>query len=302
MSNIQEYLKTMKQEVENYIEKLFQLKKIVPDELFEAMKYGVVSGGKRVRAILAITISRILGGEDENIFPMASAIEFIHAYSLVHDDLPAIDNDDYRRGQLSTHKKFGEPMGILTGDALLTHAFWIIASQTKDKSLVTDFIEKLAWYAGVGGMVAGQTADVMAEKGKRQVSQIIAGINEKELLNFIHKNKTAALIEVSCLSGAIASKQSQNIIEKISTYGQSIGLAFQVMDDILDVTSTQEKMGKAVNKDASHGKLTYPAIFGLEESQKKANELIFEAQNAISDIDKNGMLMQIAKFIIDREN
>lgn len=260
--------------------------------LLEAMRYSVLGGGKRLRGVLTIAISRILEGKDSNCFPVAAAIEMIHAYSLVHDDLPAMDNDDYRRGKLSTHKKYGEDMGILTGDALLTHAFWLIASKTENKAIVANLIEDVSWLSGIGGMVSGQVNDIANENEDIPLS----------LLHFIHVHKTGALISLSCKCGAIAANASQEKIAIMEKYGQKIGLAFQIMDDVLDVTSTSEKMGKKVGKDQDKGKNTYPKLLGLKKSKDEATKLINEAKNLISTIPNCGFLEYLANYVIDREN
>ena len=185
MIAVKQFLENGKKEIEAYLETLF-LSPIVPPLLGEAMKYSIMNGGKRVRAILTISAGRMFQGRDENLFPMAAALEFIHAYSLVHDDLPALDNDDFRRGMLSTHKKYGEAMGILTGDALLTYAFWIIASQSKDKDIVSPLVEALSYAAGIGGMVIGQVGDIMAERHSSAEEILGAGKKPEDLLDFIH--------------------------------------------------------------------------------------------------------------------
>ncbi len=300
MSNILNYLQELKKETDDYL-KLILSQEITPKLLGEAMRYAMFGGGKRIRAILAITICRILKGKDENIFPFAGAIEFIHCYSLIHDDLPAMDNDDYRRGRLSTHKKFGEAMGILTGDALLTHAFWLIASKTRDKEIVGSLIENLAWLSGIGGMVSGQVADILTEKKAPLEDVLGKEKSPQEILNYIHNCKTAALICSACKAGAIAACANMEDIQKFAEYGSKIGLAFQIEDDILDVVGSQEKMGKKVGKDESLGKLTYPGVYGLEKAKEKAQELVKEAYQSISSIPDSTILQEIANFIIHRE-
>lgn len=301
MEETKEYLKKIQGEVESYLEQCIN-NKLQPFKIIDAVKYSLLGGGKRVRAILAITIGRILGGKDENIFPYAAALEFIHAYSLVHDDLPAMDDDDYRRGKLSTHKKYGESIGILAGDALATHAFWVIGAKTEDKEVVAPLVETLAYLSGLGGMVSGQVADILAEKDY-SVDEILGeGNSFKELLDFIHIHKTSALIAASCKGGAIAAKASQENIDKFELYGKKIGLAFQIMDDILDVTSTQEKLGKAVKKDQNLGKLTYPGIWGLEKSREKAKILVDESCELVSNIPNNKQLINLANFIVKRDH
>ncbi|NUM34350.1 MAG: polyprenyl synthetase family protein [Candidatus Brocadiae bacterium] len=300
MSNIIEYLEKLKEETDNYLKEILS-HEITPILLGEAVRYAMFGGGKRIRAILAITICRLLQGKDENIFPFAGAIECIHCYSLVHDDLPAMDNDDYRRGRLSTHKKFGEAMGILTGDALLTHAFWILAAKTKAKDVVAPLVENLAWLAGIGGMVAGQSADILQERKAPWEDLLGKEKSTQDLLAYIHNNKTAALICCACKAGAIAAYAKPEEILKVAEYGIKIGLAFQIEDDILDVTGSQEKMGKKVGKDQASGKLTYPMVYGLEKAKEKAETLVKEAYQAISFIPDNVILQDIANFIVHRD-
>lgn len=299
MQDIENYLKQTKQEIEKYLDPFFP-EHGSPQPLKEAMRYALLNGGKRVRAILTITIGRGLGGQDGNILPYAGALEMIHAYSLVHDDLPAMDNDDYRRGQLTTHKKFGEAMGILTGDALLTHAFWILSLQTKEASLVQPLTQILAWYAGMGGMVAGQVADVLAERQYTAEQILGPQTTPAQLLQYIHENKTMALICAACHGGAIAAHSSEKVLQQIVTYGKKIGLAFQIVDDILDVVGDEKEMGKKVHKDQQLGKLTYPQIWGVEKSREMSDLLITEACQAVSNLPVAGILSDIAHFIVSR--
>jgi geranylgeranyl diphosphate synthase type II len=291
MLELKTYLERCCAEINSYLEKCLPAFRACHPALLEAMQYSVLGGGKRLRAILAITVSRMFHGQDGNIFPAAAALEMIHAYSLVHDDLPAMDNDDYRRGKLSTHKKFGEALAILAGDALLTHAFWVIAAHTEDKKLVAPMIEILGWGAGIGGMVSGQVADILGEYE----------IPTPALLDFIHTHKTGALIEASCQVGAIAAGISLEHMRIIREYGCKIGLAFQIIDDILDITGKKEKIGKTVGKDTEQNKITYPRIFGLAKAEEKASCLIEEACQAIASIANNEHLTALARFVHERQ-
>lgn len=290
--NFKSYLETVRNEVNIYLAQCLEEKSQCPPVLQDAMKYSLLGKGKRLRAILAITVSRALHGEDQNVFPMAAALEMIHAYSLVHDDLPAIDNDDYRRGELSTHKKFGEAMGILTGDALLTHAFWVVAAHTLDKNLVAPLVETLAWAAGIGGMVSGQVVDILSTNTEPNA----------ELVEFIHRNKTGALLMASCKSGAIAAKASSQRIQKIEDYGTKLGLAFQIVDDILDITSNTETLGKTAGKDVAQGKMTYPLVWGLDKARAEAKKLLDQACQSVRDIPDNAHLLALARMVLEREN
>lgn len=299
---MEKILHDIKQEVENYLETLFpeDLNAHYPSIIGESMRYALLGGGKRIRATLCVLVGRIFNGKNEDLFPIAAALEMIHAYSLVHDDLPAMDNDEYRRGRLCTHKKYGESMGILAGDALLTHAFYVV-SQMKNKTALAEIVPVLAWEAGIGGMVSGQVVDVlMAEKW--DVAKIFGtSKDEKEVLNYIHQNKTAALIQCACKCGALATSCSKDDLEKIEIYGNRIGMIFQIVDDILDVVSTQEKMGKKVGKDQDLGKLTFPGIWGMEKAKEYADQLLKEACDAIKDIPQNQILIDLANFLSKRD-
>lgn len=292
MQEFKKYLDRCCAEINEYLEKCLPAKSTSHPLLMQAMQYSVLGGGKRLRAVLAITVSRMLHGKDGNVLPVAAALEMVHAYSLVHDDLPAMDNDDYRRGKLSTHKKFGEAIGILAGDALLTHAFWVIAAQTEDKNLVAPLVETLGWGAGIGGMVSGQVADIL---GDRQIPSAAQ-------LHYIHTRKTGALIAAACELGAICAHASLADVRAVSEYGNKIGLAFQIIDDILDVTGKKEKIGKTAGKDAEQNKITYPRIFGLAKAEEKASQLIEEACHELAPIAGNEMLVALARFVHDREH
>ncbi len=299
MLDIEKYLKETKKEIEEYMSSFFP-PDMVPHPLGEAMRYALLNGGKRVRAILAITIGRGLQGQDSNILPFAAALEMIHAYSLVHDDLPAMDNDDYRRGQLTTHKKFGEAMGILTGDALLTHAFWVIAGRTQEPTIIPDLVRILALDAGIEGMVAGQVADVLAERQKKANEILKPQSTDAELLEYIHRNKTMALILAACEGGAVTALATKEVREQIAEYGRKIGLAFQIVDDVLDVEGTEQAMGKKVHKDSALGKLTYPGLWGLEKSKAIAAQLLAEACQIVAHLPCAEHLAALARFIVAR--
>lgn len=246
--------------------------------LFDAMRYSAEAGGKRIRPVLALLFSRLFGGKDEDVLPFACAIEMVHTYSLIHDDLPCMDDDDYRRGKLTNHKVFGDGMAMLAGDGLLSSAYEVM---TKDMLLYLDDPEKLnrrvrAIYelskgTGVRGMVAGQVADLESEH--KDVSP--------DMLAFIHMNKTAAFIKSSVMAGAYIGGADSDALRRFSVYGESLGLAFQIIDDIQDVIGTKESRGKDVGGDAEAEKATYPALFGIEKSKEYAQELLDKARNAI---------------------
>ena len=264
-----------------------------PDVIYRAMRYSVLSGGKRIRPVLVLAACDAVGGDQKAAIPTACAVEFIHAYSLIHDDLPALDNDDFRRGKPSNHKVFGEAMAILAGDALLTLAFETIAS-TKDvpSDVALEVTRRIASAAGIGGMVTGQVVDMVSE-GKEI---------DAESLEFIHANKTGALIEVSVVAGGLLGGGTPEQIKTLGLYGQKIGLAFQIADDILDIEGEREKTGKPVGSDRKNRKSTYPSLFGLEKSKEIACKTVDEAIEALSIFnDRADTLRALARFIIERE-
>lgn len=227
-----------------------------PQHLFRAMRYSVMSGGKRLRPITAIAVCEALGGREKDVIDFACALELIHCYSLIHDDLPSMDNDDFRRGKLTCHRVFGEAIAILTGDALLNLAFETVAfSESHNKEAA---IKSLSLYAGSSGMIAGQCADILSENRK---------ISRKDLL-FIHKNKTAALFSCACELGAIAASAEAKEIKKMKIFGYNIGMSFQIEDDMLDISGNEQKAGKKLRKDFSAGKNTYPSVFGIKTAAR----------------------------------
>ncbi len=294
--DLNKYLKEKRKSVDGFLKKYISAQKKnkdCPKNLAEAMGYALTAGGKRVRPILAIASYEAAGGRSESILPVASSIELIHTYSLVHDDLPAMDDDDLRRNKPTTHKAFGEAEAILAGDALLTDAFNIISEADAKPALLIKVISELSYGSGPQGMVGGQSVDILLE-GKKAT--------KKQLL-YIHKHKTGALISASIRIGAIMANASTAKLEALTEYGDKIGLAFQVTDDILDVTGTMEEMGKPTGSDDAKGKNTYPSIFGLEEAQKIAEKLVNDSLNALKVFGKKAEpLEEIAKYILARRN
>ncbi|MGB9668697.1 MAG: polyprenyl synthetase family protein [Thermosulfidibacteraceae bacterium] len=268
-----------------------------PKPIFEAVYYALFPGGKRIRPILAIASCELTDGNIGDVLPIACAIEMIHTYSLIHDDLPCMDDDDLRRGKPTLHKAYNEAIAVLTGDILLTMAFEYMSNIKlyKNPSLprIVMVINEIARASGKEGMVVGQVADITWEG---------SSVTE-EKINYIHTNKTAKLIEVSVKSGAIMSGASYREVEVLSEYGRLIGLAFQIVDDVLDVTSTSDKIGKKTKKDLSRGKLSYVALHGIENSLKKAKELVERAKEklAIFEEEKCWMLKDLAEYIVARE-
>lgn len=267
-----------------------------PEKIYEAMRYSLLAGGKRLRPILCLATSEMTGGSVEGAMPTACAVEMIHTMSLIHDDLPAMDNDDYRRGKLTNHKVYGDDVAILAGDGLLAYAFEYVATHTKNVPMerVLQVVARLARATGAAGLVGGQVVDLESE-GKADISL--------ETLNFIHNHKTAALLEASVVCGGILAGAGCEDIQRLSRYSQNIGLAFQIVDDILDITSTQEQLGKTAGKDQRAQKVTYPSLWGLEESQKKAEKLIEAACVELEPFGELALpLKAIAHFITSRNH
>ncbi|MBW4568966.1 MAG: polyprenyl synthetase family protein [Tolypothrix carrinoi HA7290-LM1] len=266
-----------------------------PDKIYESMRYSLLAGGKRLRPILCLATCEMTGGTIEMAMPTACALEMIHTMSLIHDDLPAMDNDDYRRGKLTNHKVYGEDIAILAGDGLLAYAFEHVATSTQNvpTERVLQVIARLGRALGAAGLVGGQVVDLESE-GKPDISL--------ETLNFIHNHKTAALLEACVACGGVLTGVSSEDLQRLSRYAQNIGLAFQIIDDILDITATQEQLGKTAGKDQKANKVTYPKLWGLEESRSKAQQLIEAACVELDSFgDKAKPLIAIAQYIINRD-
>ncbi|KAI8031002.1 hypothetical protein LOK49_LG01G03430 [Camellia lanceoleosa] len=268
-----------------------------PFKIHESMRYSLLAGGKRVRPVLCIAACELVGGHQSTAMPAACAVEMIHTMSLMHDDLPFMDNDDLRRGKPTNHKVFGEDVAVLAGDALLAFAFEHIATATKDVSSekIVRVIGELAKSIGAEGLVAGQVVDISSE-----------GISDVGLehLEFIHRHKTAALLEGSVVLGAILGGGSDEQVEKLRKFARCIGLLFQVVDDILDVTKSSQELGKTAGKDLVADKVTYPKLIGIEKSREFAEKLNNEAKEQLSGFDqgKAAPLIALANYIAYREN
>lgn len=270
-----------------------------PPRLREAMAYSLLAGGKRLRPVLVLMAADACGGDVESAFPAACALEIVHTYSLIHDDLPAMDDDDLRRGRPTCHKQFGEALAILAGDALLTLAFEILAKEIHPPETAAACCADLASAAGAMGMVGGQVVDLEAEESCR--NPLFEGTLEQ--LESIHRRKTGRLFTCSLTMGARVAGADPSKRERLETYGKCVGLAFQIADDLLDVTGDQVKMGKGVQKDADHGKLTYPALLGIEESRRRAEDLIDRARTAIKPFGVRGQRLEsLARFILERDH
>lgn len=264
----------------------------IPERLAQAIEYVLAAPGKRVRAAVVLLCCELVAGNtNDDALNAAAAIEMVHTYSLVHDDLPAMDDDDFRRGRASCHKAFDEATAILAGDALLTMAFEVIAKNISSPQKAVEMAQTLAQAAGPAGMIAGQMDDIIAENSRQ----------DAQLLEFIHINKTAKMFQASACLGAIAGSANDSQKQSLSQFGLNLGLAFQIADDILDVVSDSETLGKTAGKDAKQGKITYPAVFGLKESRKRAQEIVSQAvENLASFGDKAETLKLLALEIIDR--
>ncbi len=281
--------------VDEYMEKFLPPEDKYPEIIHKAMRYSVFAGGKRLRPIMVMEACRVFGGDVEKAMPFACAIEMIHTYSLIHDDLPALDNDDYRRGRLTSHKMFGENMAILAGDALLHHAFETMAEACVKMNDIkyTKAMLAIAQGAGINGMVAGQVVDVISE-GKEI---------DKDTLDYIHKNKTAAMIIGALKAGAEIGGASDEEIKNIERVGELVGVAFQIQDDILDVTSTLEELGKPINSDEKNHKVTYATMFGVEDASKIVLDMSNEALEILHSMgDRMEFLERLTEYLIRRKN
>ena len=264
-----------------------------PGSIHEAMRYCVFAGGKRLRPVLCIAAAEACGGRREDAFPAACAVELMHTYSLVHDDLPCMDDDDLRRGRATCHKVFGEGMAVLCGDALLTEAFAVIAkSQASESYSVGEMVAELALTGGSRKLIGGQVLDLEGEGKALAMEELVQ----------IHEAKTAALLTVSVRLGAMSAGAGEDELEALTRFGHALGLAFQVIDDILDVTQTTENLGKTAGKDAAVDKATYPSVIGLELSRKEAERLTAEAMEALEVFgEKAAKLREIAERMLVRE-
>ena len=292
--DLDRYLQEQKTLVEAALDKSLPIAK--PQKIYESMRYSLLAGGKRLRPILCLATCELMGGTKAMSLPTACALEMIHTMSLIHDDLPAMDNDDYRRGKLTNHKVYGDDIAILAGDGLLAYSFEYVALETKDvpPERILKVIARLGNTVGAAGLVGGQVLDLESE-GKTDITA--------ETLSFIHTHKTGALLETSVVSGAILAGAGEQEINKLSRYARNIGLAFQIVDDILDITATDEQLGKTAGKDLAAQKATYPSLWGIEQSRAKARELIDEAIAQLDNYDTAAEpLKAIARFIVTRNH
>ena len=280
--------------IENALEKCIPEQEALPPDVYEAMRYSLLAGGKRLRPMLVLAACEAMGGKREEALPFACAIEMIHTYSLIHDDLPAMDNDDYRRGRPTNHKVYGEAMAILAGDGLLHHAMETMAAAcVKAPSAErAGAMRAIAHGAGIYGMLAGQAADVALEGKPLDV----------KTLDYIHLNKTAAMIRGALEAGALLGGAEAETVKGFGLAGQNIGLAFQIIDDILDVTSTTEELGKPVHSDEKNQKATYAVMEGIEAAEAKVQQLSIQAMERIHSLpQQNLFLSELLRYLIHRE-
>lgn len=291
-SKITEFSQLLDKSLYKYFDTYFEEYKA----LFDSMKYSVENGGKRVRPLLTLLFCDACGGNVNAAIPMAEAVEYIHTYSLIHDDLPCMDNDDYRRGKPSNHKAFGEAMALLAGDGLLTAAFERISIWSRaglySAEVAVKAISELSVYAGSRGMIGGQVIDIQNEN-KPDISF--------ETLQLLDSLKTGALIEAACAMGCIAAEADEDKIQAAKTFASKIGLAFQIKDDILDVTSSLEKLGKMTGSDIENGKTTYVTLLGVEECQRLVDELTQDALKALEAFPDNEALKEYAEYLAKRD-
>lgn len=294
--NFNETLTTKVQNIENIIKKFLPTEEGYQKTVLEAMNYSILAGGKRLRPMLVQEVFEAFGGQGALAEPFMAAIEMIHTYSLVHDDLPAMDNDEYRRGRKTTHVVYGEAMGILAGDALLNYAFETALSAFKGASTeeyprVAQALQVLARKAGIFGMIGGQVCDIESEESTEPIAA--------EQLMFIHENKTAALIQAAMMTGGILAGADEEQVARLEQSAYDLGIAFQIQDDILDVTSTFEELGKPIGSDAKNHKQTYVTIYGLEQSKAEVKRLSEEAISLL-ELDSDSFLVKLFESLIYR--
>ena len=295
--DIQQYLEQQREKIDRFLDQVIPDGQGLPKTLYESMRYSLLGGGKRIRPILTVAAAEAVGTQNDEILPFAAALELIHTYSLVHDDLPAMDNDDYRRGRLTNHKVFGDGMAILAGDALLTMAFELCSQPTSSGSTTSgqqvQIIQELAMGSGHGGMVGGQVLDIQAEN---QDIDLVT-------LQTIHNFKTGRLIRAAVRIGGIFSGADPSQLECLTGYAEDIGLAFQIADDVLNMTGTREELGKDAGTDAKRGKKTYPTFYGVEGARDLGDQCVKRAIQRLESFDHQAdPLRALAEYVMSRRN
>lgn len=296
--DLKSYLKERCVLVDEALERYLPAEDDLPNSIHRAMRYSIFAGGKRVRPILMLAASEAVGGTIEDAMPAACAMEMIHTYSLIHDDLPAMDDDDFRRGRPTNHKVFGEAIAILAGDALLTEAFILMSSPEYGAKVgperLLPVIREISHCAGSRGMVGGQVVDMESE-GNKEI--------DLATVQYIHTHKTGALMKASVKAGAILGGANKEALAAMTKYGEAVGLAFQIADDILDIEGTTEQIGKDAGSDEARGKATYPAVMGIADSKRRAQELVDIALEAIAPFgEKAEPLRELARYIVSRKS
>src|ERR1700724_917297 len=291
--DLKRYLVGRQKEGDRALDRFLPKEDVKPATIHKAMRYSLCAGGKRLRPILCLAAAEACGGKIDNALPLACALECIHTSSLVHDDLPSMDNDDFRRGRLTCHKVFGDGIAVLAGDALLTIAFEIVSrAKPTSRYNMSILLYEIAVAAGSQKLIAGQVADLEAEGKKSTRAQ----------LRYIHENKTAAILTTSVRLGAMSANADARKLNAITQFGRTLGLAFQVIDDILDVTQTSEKLGKSAGKDIAAKKATYPAVIGLKKSRAEARRLTRQAHSALEPLGSHAnTLRALADYLLQRE-
>lgn len=282
--------------VDRALDELLPPEDTYPSVIHQAMRYSLFAGGKRLRPVLTLAAAETVGGDPGRVLPAACALELIHTYSLIHDDLPAMDNDDFRRGKPTSHRVYGEAVAILAGDALLTQAFVLLAKNAENRLVpaerVVRVIEEVAVAAGTLGLIGGQVVDTVAADTPVDAAT----------LEYIHRHKTGALYRVAVRAGAILAGATESQLQPLTAYAENLGLAFQIQDDILDVEGDPARLGKPVGSDARNKKATYPALFGLDAARAKAREVVAAALAALEPFDERAdFLRELARFVIARD-
>ncbi len=294
---LEPYIKQVASDLDRYFAEAFPAEWDMPAALLESMRYSLDAGGKRLRPLLVVAACESLGGSRQAAIRVAAAVEMVHTYSLIHDDLPAMDDDDLRRGKPTNHKVFGEAMAILAGDGLLTHAFYVVTTLVKDGLLSAEaavaIVSDLAEYAGPRGMVGGQVADMEGEQGTTDLAR----------LEYIHLHKTSDLIMFSLLAGGRCAGATQAQLDALQTFGRGIGLAFQIQDDILDLIGDENKLGKKTQSDVKMEKVTYPYFLGIDPSKEEVRRLSEEAKSAVlgAGLHSSETLIAIADYLVERD-
>jgi len=302
-TSFEQYALDMRSQIEEALRRFSQTEPGCPERLGEAMRYSLLAPAKRLRPLLVLMAAEACGGTVEDAMPAACAVEMIHSYSLIHDDLPAMDDDDLRRGRPTNHKVYGEATAILAGDALLTRAFEVLANEIRPAEVAVACCSALGQAAGATALVGGQADDLSHEQDAAE--RAAAGEPTEKLLDeleSIHARKTGALFLVSLRLGALAAGASPSQLKSLQEYGRALGLAFQIADDLLDVGGNEQAVGKRVGKDANRGKLTFPGLMGVEESRRRAERLVAHACDALAPLGPPAeRLVMLARYVVERD-